>query len=80
MSSNESFKVFKKFCACIASSNTSILDSYSSTSSNNNAQNRKIDTSNTEDVFAAFDKMLSSIISKAEEDAKKSIGNRSSDK
>ena len=71
--SKEENKTFK-------TSNISILDSYSSTSSNNNAQNRKVDTSNTEDVFAAFDKMLSSIISKAEEDAKKSIGNRSSDK
>ncbi|MCZ9872479.1 hypothetical protein OFP67_04660 [Brachyspira hyodysenteriae] len=29
--------------------------------------------SRTDDVFAAFDKMLSSIISKAEEDARKSI-------
>ncbi len=29
--------------------------------------------SRTDDVFAAFDKMLSSIINKAEEDAKKSI-------
>lgn len=34
---------------------------------------KKEDTSRTDDVFAAFDKMLSSIISKAEEDAKRSI-------
>lgn len=42
---------------------------------NNTAEKIKnnIDTKKTEDVFAAFDKMLSSIISKAEEDAKKSI-------
>ena len=53
-------------------SNNSVLESY-------NSSNRKIDTSNTDDVFAAFDKMLSSIISKAEEDARKTISNRSTD-
>ena len=36
-------------------------------------ENNIPNSSRTDDVFAAFDKMLSSIISKAEEDAKKSI-------
>ncbi|WP_300365054.1 hypothetical protein [Brachyspira sp.] len=42
---------------------------------NNSAKEeiKKVDNSRADDVFAAFDKMLSSIINKAEEDARKSI-------
>lgn len=54
--------------------NMEIYNSYNNLE-NNTAEKIKnnIDTKRTEDVFAAFDKMLSSIISKAEEDARKSI-------
>lgn len=51
------------------------MDIYNSYGIENNDEEKikNIDTKRTEDVFAAFDKMLSSIISKAEEDARKSI-------
>lgn len=54
--------------------NKDILDSYNnvltnSTNTNSEEKSNK-DKNNSEDVFAAFDKMLASIISKAEEDAK----------
>ena len=54
--------------------NMEIYNSYNNLE-NNTAEKIKnnIDTKRTEDVFAAFDNMLSSIISKAEEDARKSI-------
>lgn len=54
--------------------NMEIYNSYNNLE-NNTAEKIKnnIDTKRTEYVFAAFDKMLSSIISKAEEDARKSI-------
>lgn len=56
-----------------------ILNSYNKAIDNIKADNTKKEdlnsspVSRTDDVFAAFDKMLSSIISKAEEDAKRSI-------
>lgn len=56
--------------------NKDILDSYNnvftnSTNTNNEEKlNKDSNKTNSEDVFAAFDKMLASIISKAEEDAK----------
>ena len=54
--------------------NTDIYNSYNNIDNNTEKiKNNNIDTKRTEDVFAAFDKMLSSIISKAEEDARKSI-------
>ncbi|MBW5397964.1 hypothetical protein [Brachyspira pilosicoli] len=54
--------------------NMEIYNSYNNIENNSNDEKIKnIDTKRTEDVFAAFDKMLSSIISKAEEDARKSI-------
>ncbi|MEI0612064.1 hypothetical protein [Brachyspira pilosicoli] len=54
--------------------NMEIYNSYNNIENNDNEEKIKnIDTKRTEDVFAAFDKMLSSIISKAEEDARKSI-------
>ena len=52
--------------------NMEIYNSYG-IENNDEEKIKNIDTKRTEDVFAAFDKMLSSIISKAEEDAKKSI-------
>ena len=57
--------------------NKDILDSYNnvltnSTNTNSEEKSNK-DKNNSEDVFAAFDKMLASIISKAEEDAKSII-------
>ena len=53
--------------------NMDIYNSYNLENNNNEEKIKNIDTKRTEDVFAAFDKMLSSIISKAEEDARKSI-------
>ncbi|MEI0531535.1 hypothetical protein R4I97_08240 [Brachyspira pilosicoli] len=53
--------------------NMEIYNSYSIENNTKEKIKNNIDTKKTEDVFAAFDKMLSSIISKAEEDAKKSI-------
>ncbi|WP_157151446.1 hypothetical protein [Brachyspira sp. SAP_772] len=53
--------------------NMDIYNSYNNIENNNEEKIKNIDTKRTEDVFAAFDKMLSSIISKAEEDARKSI-------
>ena len=54
--------------------NKDILDSYNNVFTNptntNNEEKSNKDKNNSEDVFAAFDKMLASIISKAEEDAK----------
>ena len=54
--------------------NKDILDSYNNVLTNptntNNEEKSNKDKNNSEDVFAAFDKMLASIISKAEEDAK----------
>ena len=50
-----------------------IYNSYNISNENTEKIKNNIDTRRTEDVFAAFDKMLSSIISKAEEDARKSI-------
>ena len=65
------------------SSNVSkdILNSYSNVIDNINEKDEELKTDNkekttnsrTDDVFAAFDKMLSSIINKAEEDARNSI-------
>lgn len=52
--------------------NMEIYNSYG-IENNDEEKIKNIDTKRTEDVFAAFDKMLSSIISKAEEDARKSI-------
>lgn len=52
--------------------NMEIYNSYGM-ENNDEEKIKNIDTKRTEDVFAAFDKMLSSIISKAEEDARKSI-------
>lgn len=52
--------------------NMEIYNSYG-IENNDEKKIKNIDTKRTEDVFAAFDKMLSSIISKAEEDARKSI-------
>ena len=52
--------------------NMEIYNSYG-IENNDEEKIKDIDTKRTEDVFAAFDKMLSSIISKAEEDARKSI-------
>ncbi|MEI0581068.1 hypothetical protein [Brachyspira pilosicoli] len=53
--------------------NMEIYNSYNISNENTEKIKNNIDTRRTEDVFAAFDKMLSSIISKAEEDARKSI-------
>ena len=54
--------------------NKYILDSYNNvltnTTNTNSEEKSNKDKNNSEDVFAAFDKMLASIISKAEEDAK----------
>lgn len=54
--------------------NKDILDSYNNVLTNptntNSEEKSNKDKNNSEDVFAAFDKMLASIISKAEEDAK----------
>ena len=54
--------------------NKDILDSYNNvltnTTNTNSEEKSNKDKNNSEDVFAAFDKMLASIISKAEEDAK----------
>ena len=54
--------------------NKDILDSYNNVLTNptntDNEEKSNKDKNNSEDVFAAFDKMLASIISKAEEDAK----------